>query len=293
MPTIGITLLQGEEVAGGATQSLAAPSFRPDYMIDILHVLAGFGVGVMLGLTGIGGGAMMTPILLLIFGTAPKTAVGTDLMFAAITKLVGVGMHGARGNIDWQVVYRLSAGSLPAAAATSGFLALFGRDATRLDAFLLHAIGATLILTATGLLLKPWLHALGRHFRIGSPQAFKRIQGPLTVMVGVALGVIVALTSIGAGALGATFLVYLYPLRLTPARLVGTDLAHAIPLASVAGLGYLIMGHVDYRLLGGLLLGSIPGIALGAWWSSRASGAVLGVLIAAMLALSGARILWR
>jgi uncharacterized membrane protein YfcA len=262
-------------------------------MIEFMYIVAGFGVGVLLGLTGIGGGALMTPILLLLFGVAPKTAVGTDLLFAAITKLVGVSIHGARGTVDWRIVWRLSVGSLPAAAGTTAVIAVLGHDAPHLDAFLLDAIGIALIVTATGLLLKPRIHALGRKLRLGWEQSFKRAQAPLTVVVGLILGGLVTLTSIGAGALGVAILVYLYPLRLTPVKLAGTDLAHAVPLALVASAGHLAAGNVDFRLLGALLAGSLPGIVLGAWWSTRASEAVLRLLIAATMAVCGIKILWQ
>ncbi|HTS52627.1 MAG TPA: TSUP family transporter, partial [Burkholderiales bacterium] len=129
-------------------------------MNELIYIVAGFGVGVLLGLTGIGGGALMTPLLVLLFGVTPKTAVGTDLLFAAVTKVVGVGIHGVRGTVDWRVVYRLSLGSLPAAAGTTAFVALLGREARHLDAFVLDAVGIMLMLTAAGLLLKPRLHAL-------------------------------------------------------------------------------------------------------------------------------------
>ncbi len=261
-------------------------------MIALMYILAGFGIGVLLGLTGIGGGALMTPLLLLLFGVAPKTAVGTDLLFAAVTKVVGVWIHGLRGTVDWRVVYRLSVGSLPAAAVTTVVVALLGREAAHLDAFLVDAIGFMLMLTAAGLLLKPRLHALGLRLRLSSEQSFKRAQAPLTVLVGLMLGALVTLTSIGAGALGAAVLLYLYPLRLTPAKLVGTDLAHAVPLALVAGSGHLAAGNVDFRLLGTLVAGSLPGIVLGAWWASRAPEGALRLIIAVMLMVCSVKMLW-
>jgi len=199
-----------------------------------LYSVAGAGVGFVVGLTGIGGGALMTPILVMLFGVAPGLAVGTDLVFASITKLFGAAMHGRHGTIDWIVVRRLALGSLPAAGLTAAFLAVYGGQKLG-EGVILHALGAALVLTAAGLLLKGRLHSIGRRLRTDIPEKFKGMQPALTVAAGVILGVLVTMTSVGAGALGTVMMVYLYPYRLTPAKLVGTDLAHALPLALVAG----------------------------------------------------------
>lgn len=252
---------------------------------------AGLFVGLLVGLTGIGGGALMTPILVLLLGTVPKTAVGTDLFFAAFTKMAGVAVHGQRGTIDWQVCRRLAAGSLPAALVTGLALHWFGREAMKVDAVIMHALGYMLVLTTVGLLFKSKLHALGRHFRLDNAERFKYLQGPLTVLAGIFLGVVVTLTSVGAGALGTVIMLYLYPLRLTPANVVGTDLAHAIPLALIAGASHWLAGNVDYRLLFTLLSGSIPGVLAGAWLSARAPDAVLRPVLALLLLATGLKIL--
>lgn len=259
--------------------------------MDLLYPLAGFAVGLLVGLTGIGGGALMTPVLVLFFGVATKTAIGTDLLFAAITKSIGATVHGVRGSIDWQVFHRLVLGSLPAAAFTGAALFLLGRESLRLDHVLSQTLGGMLVLTAAGMLLKEPLHTVGRRLRLAQAERFKRWQAPATVAAGTLLGVVVTLTSVGAGAFGAVLLLYLYPLRLTPAKLVGTDLLHAIPLALVAGAGHWAMGSVDWQLLGGLLLGSLPGVLLGSWWSSRAPDQWLRPLVALALAVSGFKIL--
>lgn len=257
---------------------------------DVQTVIAGLLVGFMVGMTGIGGGALMTPILVLLFGTIPKTAVGTDLFFAAITKMAGVGFHGRQGTIDWQVCRRLAAGSLPAAVLTGLAINYFGRDALKVDSVMMQGIGLMLVITAIGLVFKEKLHGIGRNFRIDDAERFKELQGPLTVLAGVLLGVVVTLTSVGAGALGTVMMLYLYPLRLTPAKLVGTDLAHAIPLALVAGTSHLFAGHVNYPLLGTLLIGSIPGVIVGSWLSTRVSASVLRPVLALLLLLTGLKI---
>ena len=252
---------------------------------------AGFGVGVVVGMTGVGGGALMMPLLVLLFGVPPKIAVGTDLLFAALTKSAGVSIHSLRGTIDWEVFRRLSCGSLPAAALTGCLIHWLGRASFQVDRLILVALGVMLILTAVGLIAKGRLHRLGRWLRLGSAVAFKRAQPCATVVAGAVLGVVVTLTSVGAGALGAVLLLALYPLRLTPQRLVGTDLMHASPLALVAGAGHWLMGNVDWELLGWMLLGSVPGVLLGAYLATRTPEAALRPMIAFLLLVSGAKIL--
>ncbi|HQR51721.1 MAG TPA: sulfite exporter TauE/SafE family protein [Burkholderiales bacterium] len=259
-------------------------------MLDLPTTLSGFGVGVIVGLTGIGGGALMTPILVLIFGVAPHTAVGTDLLFACVTKSFGVLVHGRRGTVDWQVVRRLATGSLPAALAVVLLLAHYRTSDTR-NGIILTGVGIALVLTATGLLLRGRLQEVGRSLRSRAPSSFKRAQPPLTVLAGAIVGALVALTSVGAGALGTVALVYLYPFRLTAAKLVGTDLAHAIPLALVAGAGHLALGNTDFGLLANLLVGSIPGIMLGATLSTRAPEPVIRNTMACVLLLVAGKLL--
>lgn len=211
----------------------------------------------------------MTPVLVLLFGVAPQTAVGTDLLFAAVTKVFGTAVHHRQGTVDWPVVRRLALGSLPAAAATLAWMTLTSTAQIR-GGFLIRAVAVALLVTSVGILAKDRLQRMGRQGRAGMVGLLARSQASLTVLAGMVLGVLVTLTSIGAGALGTVLLVYLYPVRLTPSRLVGTDLAHAIPLTLIAGLGHLMLGNVDYGLLVNLLLGSIPGVLLGSWMSTRA-----------------------
>ena len=250
--------------------------------LDSMTAAAGLLVGLMVGVTGVGGGSLMTPILVMIFGVSPSTAVGTDLLYASITKMFGVGVHQGHGTVDWQVVRRLALGSLPAAALTLAWMHF--SEASRVkDGFIIQMVAVMLLITALGIFFKDWMHGLGRRLRIGKAEGFKHVQPVLTVLCGVLLGVLVTLTSIGAGAIGTVMLVYLYPLRLNAAKLVGTDLAHAIPLALIAGLGHLALGNVDWALLLNLLLGSIPGVLLGSLISTRAPLALIRYAIAVVL----------
>lgn len=258
--------------------------------MDPAHVGAGFGVGLLVGLTGVGGGSLMTPILVLLFGMAPAAAVGTDLWFAAITKLAGGALHHTRGNVDWQVLRRLSLGSLTAAVATIGWLQTGGGSQVK-GGLILQALGVMLVLTAAAMCFKAQVQAVGRRLRLGRAAPFRRAQPALTVLGGALLGVLVTLTSVGAGALGAVMLACLYPLRMTPRRLVATDLVHAIPLTAVAGTGHLAMGHVDGGLLLQLLAGSIPGVLVGAHFSDRAPERMLRPLIALVLVAAGTRLI--
>ncbi|MCK0508134.1 sulfite exporter TauE/SafE family protein [Aromatoleum anaerobium] len=254
-----------------------------------LNALAGLVVGIMVGATGVGGGAVMTPLLVLLMGVAPNTAVGTDLIFASVTKAFGVGAHHAKGRVDWQVVRRLAAGSLPAAIATLIWLQSMESAGDR-HGLIVAALGAVLLFTAVAMASKPFLAKLGKQRRLADPTRFKKYQRPLTVFAGIALGFLVTLTSIGAGALGAVMLLFLYPLRLTPAKLVATDLAHAIPLALVAGAGHLLIGNVDFVLLGQLLLGSLPGVWIGSHLGGKLPDNVLRLCIALVLGGVGMRL---
>lgn len=258
--------------------------------MELPYIIAGFGVGCVVGLTGIGGGALMTPALVLLFGVAPHVAVGTDLVFACITKLVGVGMHGYRGSIDWQIVRRLSLGSVPAAIVTLLVLYFAGTTQARSGA-IMDVLAMALMVTAVGLLARAPLHKFGRRLRTTKPASFKRLQPGLTVVAGVVVGILVTLTSVGAGALGTVVLLYLYPLRLNPVKLVGTDLAHAIPLALIAGFGHFVLGNIDLGLLGQLLLGSIPGVLLGSTLGLRASDAFVRNSIAVVLLVVACKIM--
>lgn len=252
--------------------------------------LAGLLVGLLVGTTGVGGGSLMTPLLVLMIGVSPQVAVGTDLLYASITKMFGVSVHSFAKRVDWQIVRRLSLGSLPTAFVTLLWLGEQAKGGFR-EGMIITALGVVLLLTAIAMACMPWLVRRRAAEARANPAAANRLQPIGTVAAGAALGVLVTLTSIGAGALGAVMLLFLYPVRLTPAKLVATDLAHAIPLALLAGAGHLMLGHVDFRLLGWLLLGSIPGVWLGAHYAGKLPDRVLRFGIAGVLGLVGLRLL--
>lgn len=257
-------------------------------MIDGAYILAGALTGFVVGLTGVGGGALMTPILLLIFSTPPATAIATDLWFAAITKIVGASLHHAAGNVDWQVVKRLWWGSLPIAIFTVILVSL-GTHVIKLT-WLTNVIGAVVFINAVGLFIAPELVMIARHC-INQSTSFNSVQSPITVVCGAVLGLCVALTSVGAGALGSVMLVYLYPLRITTHRLVATDIMHAIPVAVIAGLGYLFAGVVDWLMLINLLGGSIPSVIVGSLLANRFSGRSIQIALSIVLIVTGLEML--
>ncbi|MDG9883680.1 sulfite exporter TauE/SafE family protein [Pseudomonas sp. GD04058] len=247
--------------------------------------IAGLVVGFIVGMTGVGGGSLMTPILLW-FGINPATAVGTDLLYAAITKASGVWVHGKQKNIDWAITGWLALGSVPAAAATLWFLSTLNTDTAALNAIIKQGLAVVLILTALAILFKSRLQAFANKHAGDRYHLSGRTLNTLTVITGVVLGVMVSLTSIGAGALGTVALFLLYPFLVTR-RLVGTEIAHAVPLTLVAGLGHASMGNMDWSLLGYLLLGSLPGIYIGSHLTGKISDAVLRPCLAGMLFLIG------
>lgn len=258
--------------------------------MDWMHTVTGFIVGIIVGMTGVGGGSLMTPILVLMFGVSPNLAVGTDLWFAAITKTVGGFVHNKRGSVDWQVLRRLCLGSLPTAGLTLYWLQVNGIGKLEQD-LILTALGCVLVLTAMAIIFRTKTQAWAEKLRSAAPVRFKQLQPGLTVLAGAILGLLVTLTSVGGGALGIVMLVFLYPRRLTPMRLVGTDIVHAIPLTVIAGTGYLWMGSVDLLLLAKLLLGSVPGIIIGSRLSAKVSEVQLRIAIAVILSIVGCKLL--
>ena len=254
--------------------------------MELGFVIAGLVVGFIVGLTGVGGGSLMTPILLW-FGINPATAVGTDLLYACITKMGGVAVHHKQKHIDWRITGYLAAGSLPAAMLTLLVLHFVKLDTQAANSLIKVMLGFALMLTAFAILFKPFiLRQLARLLPV-RPEGYMPVQA--TVITGVVLGVIVTLSSIGAGALGTLAIFALYPL-LPTARLVGTEIAHAVPLTLVAGLGHASMGNMDYGLLGQLLVGSLPGIWLGSHMTRRVAEQWLRPALAIMMALIGAKL---
>jgi uncharacterized protein len=257
-----------------------------------LYVAAGLLVGTMVGLTGVGGGSLMTPMLVLIFGQSPVVAVGTDLMFSATTKLAATASFGYSRRIDWPIVGRLSIGSIPGAAAIVLWFWLTRRTPGVVDAVISRCLGVLLAVAAVTLLLQIPLQRLGLRLTANWLQRSERYTLPLTIAAGLLLGVGVALTSVGAGALGVVALVSLYPLRLTADRLVGTDIAHAVPVTIIAAAGHSMLGHVNLDILGWLLLGSVPGVLLASRAAIRLPAPLTNTLIATMLALVSKRMLF-
>jgi len=233
----------------------------------------------------------MAPIMILLLGVAPATAVGTDLWFAAITKIVGGSIHHAKGNADLKVVKRLCIGSIPLALLTLLGLSL-ANDQQIKQGIIVQALGGVLILTAIATFFRRSLHHYGRELRQNSDFRFKKLQLPLTIAAGAVLGVLVTLTSVGAGALCATILVFLYPLRLNFRKVVGTDILHAIPLTLVAGVGHFWLGNVNWALLLSLLTGSIPGVMIGSLLVHKVKDRVVQFALAAILVVVGAKLVF-
>lgn len=258
--------------------------------LELSHTLSGLLVGAVVGFTGVGGGSLMAPIMILVLGVAPVTAVGTDLWFASITKAVGGAVHHSRGNADLRIVKWLCIGSIPFALLTLLVLSLLHAGQIK-QGLVAQALGAVLVLTAVATMFRRRLHVFGRQLRLNSAIHFKSFQKPLTIAFGAVLGVLVTLTSVGAGAMCATVLVFLYPLRLKLNRVVGTDIVHAIPLTLVAGLGHLWLGNVDGWLLVSLLSGSIPGIIIASLLANKVNERVIQVALSAVLLVVGARLL--
>ena len=254
--------------------------------MDMLHAMAGLLVGFLVGVTGVGGGSLMTPILVMLFGVSPQTAVGTDLLFAATTKIVGSGVHGWRSTVDWKIVRRLASGSVPAAVLTLLVLSRFGKVGKEASEIILVVLGGMLVLTSIATLFQKKLAVFAKtHERLDDKESLIP-----TIALGAALGVAVTISSVGAGAIGVTALLMLYP-GLRVARIVGSDIAHAVPLTLVAGFGHWLIGGVDLTLLGNLLIGSIPGVIAGSLLSSRSPDHILRPALAAVLLFSGIKLL--
>ncbi len=258
-------------------------------MIDPLYALSGFGVGLLVGMTGVGGGSLMTPLLILLFGVHPAAAVGTDLLYAAATKTGGSLVHGLARSIDWRVVRRLAAGSIPATVITLAVLSHFNLNGDAGRGLITLVLSIALFITAFVLVFGGPIIAIYRA-RVSALDT-RRTAG-ITVLVGVVLGVLVTISSVGAGAIGVVVLVLLYP-QLPMAKIVGSDIAHAVPLTLIAGLGHWMMGSVDWHIIASLLVGSLPGIFLGTYFAIRIPERALQLVLAMTLFVVASRIAYQ
>jgi len=257
------------------------------FSIDFLYTISGFCVGVLVGMTGVGGGSLMTPLLILLFGIHPATAVGTDLLFAASTKTVGTIVHAAARTVDWLLVVLLAVGSVPATIATLILLSQFDLQSVAAQHIITLTLGSVLLVTALFLIA-------GRSVRERCSDRLngldRRTAGLFTVLLGLVMGVLVTATSVGAGAIGVTVLLLLHP-KMPASRVVGSDIAHAVPLTLLAGAGHWYLGSIDWSLLGTLLIGSLPGIVVGSYLATRARDAVVRIALASVLVIVGVRLL--
>jgi len=260
---------------------------HPLTLIDPAYVASGCGVGMLVGMTGVGGGSLMTPLLVLLFGVKLSAAVGTDLLFAAVTKSVGVAVHGRGGSVDWRITGRLALGSLPAAALTIVVLHMSRASGHSTSALIAPILGVALVVTGLCLFGR---RSLDRFIAARGGNAPTRHPVAATVMVGAVIGVLVTVSSVGAGAIGMTALVLIYP-RAPLARLVGSDIAHAVPLTFLAGAGYWYLDLINWQILTSLVIGSIPGVAIGSRLAAAVPDQVLRPVLAAVLLIVGMRML--
>lgn len=253
----------------------------------VYYILAGAGVGLAVGATGVGGGSLMTPLLIL-FGIPYNVAIGTDLLFAAATKASGVVAHRKLGTIQWPLVLTLAAGSIPSSLLTALLLQSFFNGAHDYQGLLTSSLGLMLMITAVVILFKSRIQTASRQNR-GFVAKIHRHSKLITFVSGIILGILVTLSSVGAGAFCAALLLILYP-RLKAMEVVGTDIAHAVPLTLIAGLGHLLfLGNVDFVLLGCLLVGSLPAIHVGSHIASKLPNSILQPTLASILMLLGVK----
>lgn len=255
-------------------------------MLDGIAIASGLGVGAIVGITGVGGGSLMTPLLLSVFRLSPAVAIGTDLFFASLTKMSGSVAHARHGHVNWAIVRRMLSGSIPASITTIALMHLTGITKGWASA-LTFSLGIALLLTAVVVAFKQSWQPLGLKLERWIPEARKPA---LMVALGVLLGVLVSLSSIGAGAIGATLILLIHP-RMKARDIVGTDIAHAVPLTLVAGIGHASLGNVNWELLASLLIGSLPGIWLGAQLTRRLPDGVVRSLLCVSLLMAGWKVI--
>lgn len=249
-----------------------------------LYSFSGFFVGMLVGITGVGGGSLMTPLLVLLFGVHPATAVGTDLLYAAITKTAGTAVHGMHGRVNWKVVGLLASGSVPAALAMLWFMAGVNRESPAVAHAITLSLGCLLILTALMLLFRGHILRGMRQWRGEHAMLAPRTIAILTLVLGLVLGTLVTMTSVGAGALGVTVLLVLYP-NLDVREIVGSDIVHAVPLTLIGGMGYWFIGEINWSMLIALLIGSIPGIVAGSLLAPRLHERLIRIVLAVTLTI--------
>jgi len=256
-------------------------------MIGPLYVGSGFAIGFLIGMTGVGGGSLMTPLLILLFGVHPATAVGTDLLYAASTKTVGTLVHACARTVDWAIVRLLAVGSVPATIVTTLVLSQFDLQRASAQHAVALTLGAVLLITAAFLILGGRIRELyADRLQALAPRQVRR----LTVLLGLVMGVLVTTTSVGAGAIGVTVLLLLHP-NMPAARVVGSDIAHAVVLTFLAGMGHWYLGAINWGLLSMLLIGAVPGIAIGSYLAARTPDAVVRIALAGVLLVVGLRLL--
>lgn len=250
--------------------------------MTLTYIISGFAVGTLVGLTGVGGGSLMTPLLTMLFGVSPSVAVGTDLAFASITKATGTLTHRLKNTVEWPVVRLLCYGALPAALTATILLKIFGGITPEMGQMIRYSIAVSVLLTVVAILFRgrilAWMNAHPERQLHGKKLAIA------TISSGAILGVLVTITSIGAGAIGATLLVILYP-RMHPAHIAGTDIAYAVPLTAIAAIGHWWLGSINWELLGTLLIGSLPGITLGSMLAKKVPEKFLRGILATTLTL--------
>lgn len=261
-------------------------------MQDFGFSAAGLVVGIAVGATGVGGGSLMTPILIMFYGISPALAVGTDLLFASISKAFGVVLHGRNGSLDWRIVRWMATGSVPATFLTLLFLHNFPKG-DQLDDIIKLTLAIAIIITATFALFQDQLMRLIKRGNGGEIRELsERKQFQFTVLSGILVGTLVTISSVGAGVIGMMLLLLIYP-KHAPIRLVGSDLAHAVIITGIAGIGHASLGTVNYSLLGYLLIGALPGIYIGSKIGFRLSEKLLKRVIAGLLIFIGSTMLMK
>jgi hypothetical protein len=261
-------------------------------MHDLAFIFAGFAVGLIVGLTGVGGGSLMTPLLIFGFGIKPHLAIGTDLLFAAFTKLGGTVSLARQRIVPWRLVGALSMGSIPAALVTLYVLHNLGPANPAVQQAMTLTLGIALLLTALATLYKAIQGKKIPRLIDGAQldEATKPRHWSLPILFGCVIGTLVTLTSVGAGAIGVTALILLYPMLPLP-RIVAADIAYAVPLTLVAGFGHASLGSVDWVLLGKLLMGSLPGIWIGSQLVNKTPDRIIRSLLSLLLAYAGVKLI--